>query len=267
MPEQPPVFFFAAMSPYSWLAAERIGGLLPEARWEPVFAGGLFRAAGRKSWGLDERREEKIRECERRAREHGLGPIAWPAAMAHERRPRGPRDDLRQQPRPAPRLRAGGDAGRLPRGRRPRTPGGAAARSAPARTSPRPSSRPPSRTPPSRQQLRAATDGAHELGVIGVPTVAVGEQLFWGDDRLEEAARAAGGGPRRRRRSPLGPGTRALAGRRHERDRDPARRLVAGPPRRHDEARGHARALGRPRAAPTSRSCSRSPPLPRSARP
>ena len=51
--------------------------------------------------------------------------------------------------------------------------------------------------PDVKAQLRATTDGAHELGVIGVPTVAVGEQLFWGDDRLEEAARAAGGAPPR----------------------------------------------------------------------
>ncbi len=48
--------------------------------------------------------------------------------------------------------------------------------------------------PDVKAQLRATTDGAHELGVIGVPTVAVGGQLFWGDDRLEEAARAVGGG-------------------------------------------------------------------------
>jgi 2-hydroxychromene-2-carboxylate isomerase len=27
--------------------------------------------------------------------------------------------------------------------------------------------------------------------VIGVPTVAVGDELFWGDDRLEDAAAAA----------------------------------------------------------------------------
>lgn len=38
--------------------------------------------------------------------------------------------------------------------------------------------------------LRQATDAAHELGVFGVPTVAVGGDLFWGDDRLEDAARA-----------------------------------------------------------------------------
>jgi 2-hydroxychromene-2-carboxylate isomerase len=29
-------------------------------------------------------------------------------------------------------------------------------------------------------------------GVTGIPTVAIGNQLFWGDDRLEEAAAAAG---------------------------------------------------------------------------
>ncbi len=48
--------------------------------------------------------------------------------------------------------------------------------------------------PDVKAQLRATTDGAHEQGVIGVPTVVIGEQLFWGDDRLEEAARAALGG-------------------------------------------------------------------------
>ena len=36
--------------------------------------------------------------------------------------------------------------------------------------------------------LREATEAAHERGVFGVPTVAVGEELFWGDDRLEDAA-------------------------------------------------------------------------------
>jgi 2-hydroxychromene-2-carboxylate isomerase len=43
-----------------------------------------------------------------------------------------------------------------------------------------------------KEALRAATDAALRRGVIGVPTIAVGERLFWGDDRLEEAALAAG---------------------------------------------------------------------------
>ena len=190
---------FAAMSPYSWFAAERIGGLLPQARWEPVFAGGLFRSAGRKSWGLDERREENIRECESRAARARAGPDLLAAAVAHQRRPRGPRDDLRRQPRPAPRVRAGSDAGRLPRGRRPRTPRGPPAGRRRQSASPRPSSSRRCEDPAVKEQLRATTDGAHELGVIGVPTVVLGEQLFWGDDRLEEAARAVGGGRRRDR--------------------------------------------------------------------
>ena len=42
-----------------------------------------------------------------------------------------------------------------------------------------------------KHALRSATEQALERGVTGVPTVAVGEQLFWGDDRLEEAAAAA----------------------------------------------------------------------------
>jgi hypothetical protein len=40
-------FYFGAMSPYSWFAAERIGSLLPGAEWRPVFAGGVFKAHGR----------------------------------------------------------------------------------------------------------------------------------------------------------------------------------------------------------------------------
>ena len=33
--------------------------------------------------------------------------------------------------------------------------------------------------------------GAAALGVEGVPAVVVGERVFWGDDRLEEAVDAA----------------------------------------------------------------------------
>jgi 2-hydroxychromene-2-carboxylate isomerase len=42
-----------------------------------------------------------------------------------------------------------------------------------------------------KNRLHAATDEALALGLVGVPTVAVGGQLFWGDDRLEEAVDAA----------------------------------------------------------------------------
>src|SRR5262245_3894896 len=75
---KPPLFFFGAMSPYSWFAAERIERLLPEARWRGVLAGAIFKANGRVSWGLTERRAERIADRERRAASYGLGPIRWP---------------------------------------------------------------------------------------------------------------------------------------------------------------------------------------------
>jgi 2-hydroxychromene-2-carboxylate isomerase len=41
-----------------------------------------------------------------------------------------------------------------------------------------------------KDRLREATREAYERGVRGVPTIAIGGELFWGDDRLEEAAAA-----------------------------------------------------------------------------
>ncbi|SEP10123.1 2-hydroxychromene-2-carboxylate isomerase [Salinihabitans flavidus] len=37
------------------------------------------------------------------------------------------------------------------------------------------------------EAYRAATDEARARGIFGAPTFAVGEELFWGDDRLEDA--------------------------------------------------------------------------------
>jgi len=42
-----------------------------------------------------------------------------------------------------------------------------------------------------KDKLRAATDEAIGRGVEGIPTIAVGGRLFWGDDKLEEAVRAS----------------------------------------------------------------------------
>ena len=48
-------------------------------------------------------------------------------------------------------------------------------------------------TPAIKDALRARNDEAVALGVFGVPTVVVGDQLFWGDDRLDQAAAEARG--------------------------------------------------------------------------
>jgi 2-hydroxychromene-2-carboxylate isomerase len=42
-------------------------------------------------------------------------------------------------------------------------------------------------SPETNAALNAETDAAKDLGIFGSPTFAVGRELFWGDDRLEDA--------------------------------------------------------------------------------
>jgi 2-hydroxychromene-2-carboxylate isomerase len=183
------------MSPYSWFAAERIGGLIPHVRWRPVFAGALFRANGRSTWGLDDRRDAGIADCEARADSHGLGPIRWPEpwptndvlvarAMAFAER----EGVLRQFALAA--MRAAfldgvdlGDPGVLEVVAR----GVGLDPDRVARAL---------KCPEIKDDVRAANDEALSYGVFGVPTVVVGDRLFWGDDHLEQAALAGPSVPR-----------------------------------------------------------------------
>ncbi len=185
-----PPFYFAAMSPFSWLAAERIDGLLPEARWIPVTAAFVFKAHGRTSWGLTDERETGIAAVEERARGYGLGPIRWPdpwptndvpvaRAMTFAAR----RDRTREFALAAMRLAflEGRDLSELDAileaGRRCEIDRGELEQALGDEEI--------------KATLRTVTDRAAESGVFGVPTVVVGGRLFWGDDRLDEAANAA----------------------------------------------------------------------------
>ncbi|HXC46229.1 MAG TPA: DsbA family protein [Solirubrobacteraceae bacterium] len=186
------IFYFDLGSPYAYLTAERIDDALPEqALWQPISLGGLFKANGRSSWALagDDSRQGGIAEVERRARDYGLEAVRWPQAW--------PTNYLYA-------MRAATYAFQVGRGREftiealrdafvrgddlaieenvlqtaERAGLDAEAVAAAARD------------PEIKLALRTATDAAHALGVIGVPTIAVGERLFWGDDRLHDAARA-----------------------------------------------------------------------------
>lgn len=48
-----------------------------------------------------------------------------------------------------------------------------------------------SETPETKQRLRQQTEEAQELGIFGAPTFLTRGELFWGDDRLEQALAAA----------------------------------------------------------------------------
>jgi 2-hydroxychromene-2-carboxylate isomerase len=168
--------FYDVGSPYAYLAVERaeaVFGRMP--RLHPVLLGGLFKANGRSSWARTERRAAGMAEVEERARRYGLPPVVWPKGW--------PSDYLF-----AMRMcvHAGDDFAR------------AAMRAAfaegvdlsdPVNVVAIAGKRAAGHDDPSvKARLRELTDEAHALGVFGVPTVQVGDELFWGDDRLEAAA-------------------------------------------------------------------------------
>ena len=49
-----------------------------------------------------------------------------------------------------------------------------------------------SETPENKDRLRQQTEEAQELGIFGAPSFLARGELFWGDDRLEQALAAAG---------------------------------------------------------------------------
>lgn len=190
MPEA--TFYFDLGSPYAYLTAERIDDVLPEpAVWQPVSLGGLFKVNGRSSWALggDDSRQGGIAEVERRARGYGLETMCWPEPW--------PTNYLYA-------MRAATYAFQVGHGRefaieafRHAFASGrdlaleenvldAAERAGLDREMVDEATR----DPEIKSALRTATDAAHALGVFGVPTVIVGEEIFWGDDRLPDAAAA-----------------------------------------------------------------------------
>src|SRR5438270_7694617 len=182
-------FYYDVGSPYAYLAAERIGGLLPEpVQWQPVLLGGLFKLTGRSSWALGDyrRRQAGMAEIERRARAYRVPPMRWPDPW--------PGDYLQA-------MRVCTFAFEAGRGREfamqafrnafqrgvDLTIPGRVVEAATQVGLDRAAAERAMHRPQVKATLRHATDLAHELGVFGVPTVAIGEELFWGDDRLEDA--------------------------------------------------------------------------------
>lgn len=193
------VFYYDFSSPYSYLAAERISALFGQAGaeqpiWRPLSLGFLLRATGRTPWSMqpDGPDPRGLAEIQRRAAERGLPEVryeeGWPvdsysltplrAAVYAEQAGRLVSFSLaafRQH------FAGGRDLSELDNvliaAAACELHPGAVARGV--------------ETESVKRRLREYTDEAIERGVIGVPTVAVGDELFWGDDRLEDAAAAA----------------------------------------------------------------------------
>jgi 2-hydroxychromene-2-carboxylate isomerase len=194
VPTDQPIFYYDFSSPYAYLASARIDSLLPEALWRPIVFGVLLREIGKVPWSLRQGRKAGMRAVEQRAADRGLPPVRWPEGW--------PADSYSVMP-----LRAAlvaEDEGRLrefshaaygltfAEGRR-LDELDAVLDAAAAAGLDRESVRAGMDSAPIKARLRSNTSDALDRGVTGIPTVAVGEQLFWGDDRLEDAVAASGG--------------------------------------------------------------------------
>ena len=190
------VLYYDLGSPYAYLAAERVNAVFTEAgaevpEWQPILLGGLFARFGRDSWANGPDREEGLRQVERRASSYGLPPIRWPepfpANTLHAMRVATFSKDIGRTV--AFSLAAFRQA--FAAGRDLTDPDNVLVAAAAAEMHPRAIEVAVGRDAV-KSALREATERAGDLGVVGVPSVVVGSEVFWGDDRLEEAAEAAG---------------------------------------------------------------------------
>jgi 2-hydroxychromene-2-carboxylate isomerase len=190
-------FYYDFSSPYSYLAAERISGLFAEAgveqpEWQPISFGHLLQATGRRPWSFEEERRAHFAEIQRRADERGLPKIVYPDGWPVESYSLNP-------------LRAATyakESGRVvsfslacfrqvfAAGRVMSDVDNVLVAAAACELHPNAVLK-GIETQSVKDKLRAATEEAIARGVEGIPTVAVSDQLFWGDDRLEDAVEAA----------------------------------------------------------------------------
>ena len=187
-----PVFYYDFNSPYAYIAAHRVDDVLPvRPRWQPIAFAFLLIAQQREPWSFDVGgRGAGMEECERRAAALGL-PLQWPDGWPRESYSLVPLRAavLAEQ---AGLLREFSRAAFRRQFSRPEGVGGVeAVLEVAAEVGMDPEHvRSHLADPDVKEAVKDATDAAIDIGVFGVPTVQVGDELFWGDDKLEEAAAA-----------------------------------------------------------------------------
>jgi len=185
-----PAFYYDLGSPFAYLTAERMQNVLPVVPvWQPILLGGIWRETGGGSWARTDARAAGMAEIERRAAEYDLMPIRWPDEW--------PTNTLKA-------MRAATFAASIGRavafslaafrqafagGRDLSDVDNVLIAAAACELHPKAVLK-AIETQSVKDKLRQATREAYDRGVRGVPTIAVGDQLFYGDDRLEEAASA-----------------------------------------------------------------------------
>jgi len=188
-------FYFDLGSPYAYLAAERISGVFTDAEleqpeWKPILLGGLFKRYGRDSWANGPDREDGIAEVERRAREYGLPRLAWPDPWPGNTLTVMRAATFAKQTGRTVSFALAGFRQAFAAGRDLSETDNVLIAAAACELHPNAVMKAVG-TESVKRALIETTEEAAELGVIGVPALAVGGEVFWGDDRVEEAVEAA----------------------------------------------------------------------------
>ena len=185
-----PTLYYDLGSPYAFLAVERAEDVLRvPPRLQPILLGAFFERRGYGSWAHTDARERGQAEIERRAASYGLPPLRWPPAWppntlramraALWATNQGAGDRFARCAFRAAFLE-GADLGHVE---------AVAEVAAQAGLDPI-EMRAAVEDQALKDQLRAATEQAWTDGVRGVPTLRIGDRLFFGDDQLETAAAA-----------------------------------------------------------------------------
>jgi 2-hydroxychromene-2-carboxylate isomerase len=188
------IFYYDLGSPYAYLAAERISGIfteagLEQAEWQPILLGGLFKRFERDSWANGPGRAEGMAEVERRAAAYGLPPIAWPDPWPGNMLTAMRVATFAKQTGRTVSFSLAAFRQAFAAGRDLGEPDNVAIAGAACELHPRALLK-AAQTDVVKSALREATERAGERGVRGVPSLVVGGEVFWGDDRLEEGVEA-----------------------------------------------------------------------------
>ena len=186
-----PLFHYDFNSPYAYLAAERIDEVIPDAEWRPVAFGVMVKQLNREPWSFTEPAKGQA-IIAARAAERGLPPLTYPEGW--------PKGSYTLTPLRAALVAAEhgllkeyslelfrinfARGGNLADAEQVLAAADLVGLDREAVVEGIEDQR-------VKDRLREHTDEAMAAGVVGVPTVRVGDQVFWGDDRLEEAAAAS----------------------------------------------------------------------------
>ena len=190
-----PVFYYDLGSPYAYLACERVNALFVEAIglppvWQPILLGGLFARFDRDSWAKGPERDEGLAEVERRASSYGLPPIVWPDPFPGNTLYAMRVATFAKEIGKAVSFASAAFRQAFAGGRDLTDPENVMIAAAASELHPRAVEQAAGRDSV-KAKLRDATDAAGDLGVFGVPTIVVRDEIFWGDDRIEDAVEAA----------------------------------------------------------------------------